>query len=200
MHRPSRPAQALAELRLPLLVSLLVPLLQACQYTPGARTTDPGSLPLVFAPEIQAYPAGVIPGLQLRRYPSSEDTVYFRVAANLTDRGDWGEHDDESGSGFGGGIGWRRSLAGIPGGTGWLYGARVDLWSLEIDWRDPGPREGTTDVLVLQPTVEAGYGWSLASGSRLELMVGLGAEFNIDTEGEDVGEGVIALLGLTYVP
>ncbi len=190
MPRPSRPARALAAL-------LLLP---ACQYTPGTHTTNPRSLPLTLAPEIQAYPAGVIPGLQLRRYPTSEDMVYFHVAANLTERNDWGEHDDESGSGFGGGVGWRRSLASIPGGTGWLYGARVDLWSLEIDWRDPGPREGTTDVLVLQPTVEAGYGWTLNSGSRVELMIGLGAEINVDTDGEDVGEGTIALVGITFIP
>ena len=182
------------------LVALTVALAPACQYTPGRIATNPASLPHAIAPELQAYPAGIIPGLQLRRQATSQDTVFMRVAANITERNDWGEHDDESGSGFGGGFGWRRSLAGVPGGTGWLFGARVDLWSLEIDWRDPGPREGTADVLVLQPTAELGYGWTFASGSRLELALGLGAEINVDTDGEDVGEGAIALLGLTYVP
>lgn len=194
MPFPSRSSLA------PSLLVVAFSALASCQYTPGIRTTDPSSLPLTLAPEVQVYPAGVIPGLQLRRHPTSADTVYFRVGANLTERNDWGEHDDESGTGFGGGIGWRRSLAGVPGGTGWLYGARMDLWSLEIDWRDPGPREGTTDVLVLQPTLEAGYGWTLTSGSRVELVLGLGAEINVDTDGEDVGEGAIALVGLTFVP
>lgn len=153
-----------------------------------------------FGFELQAYPAGVVPGAQARWRLDEDDAVFVRAAANLTDRRDFGEHDDESGAGFGLGAGWRRAAGGDLAADGWHYGARLDLWSLSIDWEDPGPRTGTTDVLVLQPTAEFGYGWSTAGGSRLELTAALGAEINVDTDGEDVGEGAILLLGLTWLP
>lgn len=155
--------------------------------------------PVAFGAEMQAYPAGVIPGLQVRRRLNDADAVFVRVAANLTERNDWGEHDDESGSGFGGGVGWRRALGGSLDEDGWIIGARVDLWSLEVDWKDPGPRSGSTDVLVLQPTLEGGHGWTRAGGDRIEATLGLGAEINVDTDGEDVGEGAIVLLGITWL-
>ena len=54
---------------------------------------------------------------------------------------------------------------------------------------------------MLQPTARAGYAW-LLSGKRLRLdaTAALGAEINIQTQGEDVGEGVILLggIGLSY--
>ena len=83
-----------------------------------------------------------------------------------------------------------------------IIGARTDLWFLDIDWSDAGgTRVGMTEVTVLQPTARAGYAW-LLSGDRLRLnaTLALGAEINIQTRGEDVGEGVILLggFGLSY--
>jgi len=152
---------------------------------------------------VQGYPAGVIAAGHVRYALSDRDELSLRIGYNATDRQDFGEHDDERGGGLGGGIGYRRSLR-PRGEGGWLWGARADLWDLEIDWKDdpsgafPAGREGTTDVLVLQPTAELGYGWWL-EGARLELVLGLGAEINVDTAGEDVGEGAILLLGVTYL-
>lgn len=173
----------------------------ATQFDPtigGARKDGLG--PIEVGAEVQAYPAGVIPGVHARWSIDRSSALTARVAANITDRDDYGEHDDESGDGFGAGVGYRRAVEGSLARGGWLWGARIDLWSLEIDWKDPGPREGTTDVLVLQPTVEFGYGWALDGGGRLELVGGFGAEINVDTDGEDVGEGAIGLLGLTWIP
>jgi len=173
---------------------------RAAQYDPnyGGAGAD-GLGPLQLGLEVQAYPAGVIPGVHARWALDRSSALTARVAANITDRGDFGEFEDESGEGFGAGVGYRRALEGSLASDGWLWGARVDLWSLEIDWEDPG-RSGTTDILVLQPTVEFGYGWALGSGGRLELVAGAGAEINVDTDGEDVGEGAIGLLGLTWIP
>lgn len=165
------------------------------------EAVDPSG-PLGIGVEVQAYPAGVIPGLHLQLPVGLDDGQFLtlRLAANITDRDDFGEQDDEEGSGFGGGVGWRSYLE--PGRAGWLIGARVDLWSLDIDWTDdPGqPTEvsGTTELLVLQPTVEAGYGWNLG-GWRVELMAGLGFEINVDEDGRDVGQGPIGLVGVTLV-
>jgi hypothetical protein len=52
-------------------------------------------------------------------------------------------------------------------------------------------------VLVLQPTVVGGYRWRLGDSSwNIELSAALGAEINVVSAGEDVGEGAIGLLGI----
>jgi len=157
-----------------------------------------GSEPHAYAAglEVQAYPAGVISAAHVRRALSEHDTATLRLGYNDTNRRDYGEHDDEEGGGPGGGIGWRHYRG--PEYTGWLYGARIDLWDLEIDWEEDDGSRGTTDVLVLQPTVEGGYAFRLGDSPwRLELVAAFGAEVNVDTDGEDVGEGAIGLVGLT---
>ncbi len=152
--------------------------------------------------EVEAYPAGIIPGLHGQWEIDDRSALTARVAGNFTDRQDFGEHDDESGGGFGGGVGYRSYLG--PSREGWLWGARVDLWSLDIDWvDDPGTasrRSGSTDITVLQPSFELGYGMRLGKSDwRVEWILGLGAEINVDTDGEDVGEGAILLFGATLV-
>ncbi len=158
--------------------------------------------PAEVGAELSGYPAGVIAGFHAQTPLDEHASLTYRVAHNFTSRGDFGEHDDEEGGGFGGGFGYRRFLN--EGRAGWLWGGRIDLWDLEIDWEDgggtPAAVSGTTDVLVLQPTAEVGYGFRFGEeGWRLELTLGLGAEINIDTDGEDVGEGAILLLGATLL-
>jgi hypothetical protein len=150
--------------------------------------------------ELQGYPAGVIVAGRASLAISAADAIVVYLGYNVTDRGDFGEHDDEEGSGAGFGAAVRHSF-GAAGG-GWHIGARTDLWFLDIDWSDAGgTRVGMTEVTVLQPTARAGYAW-LLFGERLLLdaTVALGAEINIQTQGEDVGEGVILLggFGLSY--
>ena len=123
---------------------------RAAQFDPNYGGPSDGLGPLRLGVEVQAYPAGVIPGVHARWAIDRSSALTARVAANITDRGDFGEFEDESGEGFGAGVGYRSALEGSLAGDGWLWGARVDLWSLEIDWEDPG-RTGTTDILVLQP-------------------------------------------------
>jgi hypothetical protein len=151
--------------------------------------------------ETQVYPAGVIPAVQARWETDPRSEVLVRAAANLTDRQDYGEHDDERGGGGGLGVGWRRYRE--PSQQGWLYGVRLDVWRLEIDWTDlpgePGETSGETTIWVAQPSLEGGYGWRLSEGLRLELALGLGAEINVSTDGEDVGEGAILLFGATLL-
>ena len=85
-------------------------------------------------------------------------------------------------------------------GDGWVIGARIDFWDLKVDWKDRNPnRSGSTDTLVIQPTIEGGYRWDMGGGWRAQLLAGLGAEINTGVEGEDVGEGAIMLVGLTFL-
>ena len=149
--------------------------------------------------QVQAYPSGIIPGIQIQHAWHDDDVFFTSLAANITDRQDDGEHDNEEGDGFGLGFGYRKYQN--TDRTGWLYGARADFWNLTIDWRDnAGPTSGSTDVLIFQPTVEAGYAWLLGDGSwSLDLSAGLGAEINLDEDGEEVGDGAILLVGFTFL-
>lgn len=149
--------------------------------------------------EVQMYPTGIIPGVRYEWDVSSQDQLFARIAYNFTERSDFGEHDDESGGGPGIGFGWRHWLNQAT--SEWHYGARLDVWDLEIDWEEDGPPEtdGTTDIIVVQPSAELGYSWKQQDGSRIDLTAGLGIEVNVDTDGEDVGEGVIALGGASWV-
>lgn len=159
------------------------------------------SRPAWLGAETQVYPAGVIPGVQARWETGTRSESYVRLAANLTDRRDFGEHDDERGGGGGLGVGWRRYVEASR--SGWLYGARLDVWRLEIDWRDapgqPSETSGESRIWVAQPSLETGYGWRLSEALRLELALGVGAEVNVSTDGEDVGQGAILLLGVTLL-
>lgn len=149
--------------------------------------------------ELQVYPTGLIPGLRYEWQIREQDVVFARLAYNFTERSDFGEHDDESGGGAGIGFGWRHWKDRMS--QDWHYGARLDIWTLDIDWRDnlPSLRTGETDILVLQPSAELGYSWLKPDGSRVDLTAGLGVEINVDTDGEDVGEGIIALFGVTWM-
>lgn len=156
--------------------------------------------------EVQVYPAGVIPGLRGGLNLDRQNELNLRLGYNITRRGDFGKHDNEEGGGPGFGFGYRYYLLNKRHGL--FLGARTDLWFMDIDWRgtsapiappgaQPVTTEGSTDIVVLQPTLEAGYNilknnadWLLAP------TVSFGYEFNARTEGEEVGEGAILLGGL----
>jgi len=166
--------------------------LAACAQLEGQRDT------WSLGGELQAYPAG-LQAMALVAHPISDaDTLSLRAGYNATDRRDWGEHDEEDGGGPGVGLGYQHAFAPAADRS-WIAGARLDLWWLDIDWKDDPSRSGSTDVLVLQPVAEGGYRWRLSGGGALALTLSLGAEINVDTDGEDVGEGPILLLGLRYL-
>lgn len=145
---------------------------------------------------IQVYPAGIILAGRTSVPIRTRSTLTVHAAYNRTDRRDFGEHDNEEGGGPGLGLGLRRYLRARY--DGWHLGVRTDLWFLEIDWGDDAPqRGGVTNTVVLQPTAQAGYTWTVAKGRLvLEATVSLGVEINVDTQGEPVGEGAILLGGI----
>ncbi len=150
--------------------------------------------------DVQGYPAGVITTARADWEVSPRRTVSVHAGYNATDRQDFGEHDDETGGGPGLGVSGRHYFGEEH--AGWFAGGRLDLWLLDIDWEDDSPsRAGSSDAVVLQPTVQGGYRWDFGDGDwSLDLYGAAGAEINLDTDGEDVGEGAIGLLGvaLTY--
>ncbi len=143
--------------------------------------------------ELRAYPAGGIASAGALFAHGSHLELGISALYNRAERGDAGKHDDESGDGVGIGIEARRYHRSTR--MGWFHGARAELFRLDIDWRDPG-RRGRSDITVLQPTARIGYRFApIRPGVSLELAAGLGAEINLETKGEKVGEGAIGLLG-----
>lgn len=146
--------------------------------------------------EAQVYPAGGILVGGARLGP-----LDVHAGWNLTRRGDFGEHDNERGGGPGLGASvWRRGIAGLRAGL------RLDVWYLDIDWWDRVPggitgpqvasrRSGSTQITVVQPTLRLRFD---LPGAPLGLTAAVGAEFNVTTDGEDVGDGVIGLVGLRW--
>ncbi|MCB1056840.1 MAG: autotransporter domain-containing protein [Acidobacteria bacterium] len=143
---------------------------------------------------VQGYPAGVIAEAEVELPLEAHHSLFLRAGYNFTDRKDYGEHDNEEGGGPGVTVGYRYTLH--DSGDGWFFGGRADVWFLAIDWKDRG-RSGSTDVVVFQPTAEAGYRARLKNGWAISPFLALGAEINVRTSGEDVGQGAIFLAGLT---
>jgi hypothetical protein len=177
----------------PTLSILAVCLLASC----ASQAARP---PLAWGVDVEVYPAGAVVAARVERELHERSITFARVGYNATERDDFGEHDDESGGGPGFGFGYRRWLRERYSGLFW--GLRADLWWLEVDWEDNlpggGTNNGTSDIVVFQPVAQGGYSWLLDSGTRLDMSASLGAEINVDTDGDDVGEGAIFLLGLTW--
>lgn len=147
--------------------------------------------------EAQAYPTGFIPGVRGDLYLSEFSKVHLRIGYNVVRHGDAGEHDDERGGGFGFSAGYDI----LPSASHrWTIGVRSDLWFNEVDWSDDlesgGMASGTTNVTVLQPTLQGGY--RIPVSERIELIptAAFGFEINVRTRGAEVGQGPILLLGV----
>jgi hypothetical protein len=151
--------------------------------------------------ELQVYPTGIMPGLRVEKRMNRNE-VNLRLGLNLFDHRDLGVQEEEIGGGGGGSLGYRRYFA--DGGTGFFLGARTDLWVNRNRWRDeigtPTEVSGTTNLLVVQPTAEAGYRLGLGESRwLLAPTLGFGFEVNVVSDGADVGQGAIVLLGVSLM-
>ena len=147
---------------------------------------------------VQGYPAGVILNGRFSYFYKPNQSVGIYLGYNITNRRDWGEHDNEQGSGAGVGLAWRYYFK-EKDVNGFHAGIRTDMWFLTIDWEQDTGQEGETEISVLQPTAQFGYSFFPADRRvAFELNASLGAEINILTRGEDVGEGAIFLVGFSF--
>jgi len=150
--------------------------------------------------EFQAYPAGLMPGLSYALGLGSNHEVNFRAGMNFAKRNDWGVQLDERGSGFGVTLGYRYRMQ--LWNQIFSIGPRCDIWDMDINYEDSrfmGPMavRSTTEILVVQPTVELAWWKRLGEGPwELGLSLSNGYEINVRTEGEPVGEGFITLIGV----
>ena len=151
--------------------------------------------------EFQANPTGIIPGVSFTKATANKGEIVLRLAANIIDHKDFGVQDSEVGAGFGGGFGYRKTL---PFSNDLFYlGLRTDLWRNTLDWdtsNDLVSSSGTTKVWVLQPTTELGVKLQKeASKWVFQPSLSFGREINIQTDGAEVGQGWIALLGFSVL-
>ena len=158
-----------------------------------------GSPPIGPTVALLWYPVGFMTKVEMHQEVGEHGLVSAGIGWNQADRGDNGEHDDEVGGGPGAVFGYRHYLGERY--DGFFLTGNVDVWWMDIDWEDFGPplRTGNTDITVLQPYVGAGYRFELGEQMMLEVAAGLGAEINVSTDGEDVGEGAILLIGATLL-
>ena len=149
---------------------------------------------LVF--EFQAYPTGLIPGFTYERFFSKTRSFNYRFGIQIIRHGDEGVQEDERGNGFGGSFGFRQYWP-----LGFSVGARVDLWFNDLDWRnnigEADEESGNTDIVVLQPVVEATWRRYFSTDWFIQPSVAAGAEINIFTDGEETGQGFIILGALS---
>ncbi len=150
--------------------------------------------------EVQQYPTGSLSGIRGEVGLTNHHALDFRIGYNGLDHKDFGVHNTEVGGGFGGSVGYRYYFK--PAHKNWFVGIRTDLWFNEVDWTDPVPDsndllEGVTNVVVLQPTAIGGYRWALNDHFAITPTAAFGAEINIKTDGEEVGQGFILLWGLS---
>ena len=149
----------------------------------------------------QLYPTGAIPSVEFGYSLNEKEQIHTRVGYNIVRHRDLGEHEDERGGGFGGSFGYRYHFKAMT--NSFFVGAKSDIWWNEVDWKDDigqtTERRGSTNVTVLQPTAELGYALPIGQKrARLLLSLALGAEINVRTEGAEVGQGAILLIGATF--
>ncbi len=175
---------------------VLVSLITVCTLSLQSQNHDLGI-------EFQAYPAGTITGL---RYEIGFDnqSVNARVGYNAANRRDWGEHPNEEGGGLGGSLGYRYYFNEIR--KDFFLGLRAGIWQLDIDWLDDCngeinvencDRNGVSETLVFQPTAEMGWLFVFNEKWIVTPSISYGLEINVQTQGEEVGQGDILLGGLS---
>lgn len=145
--------------------------------------------------ELQAYPTGLIPGIRLEKFLGEKESLNIRLGYQIIDHRDLGVQDDETGSGYGISLAYRRFFNENHRGLSLAF--RTDLWFNEIDWETQG-NTGTTNIKVVQPTLMGEY--VLYSSSKMSITPSLsfGYEWNVSTDGEPTGEGAILLIGCTF--
>ena len=174
--------------------SILISLNSTAQESQQKRSFE-------FGIETQAYLGGVIPGISFEIGIAEQEALNIRLGYNVVRHRSLGIHDNETGGGFGFTLGYRHYFN--PNQTQFFLGARSDLWFNSVDWQDdintPLMTSGTTEIIVLQPTIEAGYKFLLKNKHwTIAPTLAFGFEINVKSDGEDVGQGAIFLVGVLF--
>jgi len=156
---------------------------------------------------MDVYPAGILPTVGYAIPVTGGVSMRLMLSCNVTNRRDWGRHDQEDGHGPG--IGAELPLFPATDGRGLFFGPRIQLFRMVINWEDkpdcsdeqcapssPARMVGQSRIIVVQPMGVVGYRFERPGLIRSWFFrAGLGAEINAVTLGDDVGEGAIFIVG-----
>ena len=166
-------------------------LILVCYNKVSAQDTTDQKFTFYIGTEIQAYPTGAIPGIFFEVVKNNSNSLHAKFGYNVVRHRDLGVHDLERGGGYGFTLGYKRYLRN-EGLKGFYLGARSDMWFNKVDWEDyesidEQPQvltsSGRSDIVVLQPTLLAGYQLSFGS-DRLSFspQIAFGWEINVITK------------------
>lgn len=176
---------------LSLFITIVATLQTEAQDTDAKRTYSGSTIGL----DMQVYPTGIIPGIRYEAPLSTKSNLYLRAGYQIIDHRDLGVQDDETGTGYGFSLGYRRFFNETR--TKWSLMLKTDVWFNTIDWTNEMlATTGTTEIVVLQPTAQLEYAFDLGERLVLAPNVAFGLEWNVSTDGEPTGEGPILLLGV----
>ncbi len=149
--------------------------------------------------EAKAYPTGLIFNFRVEGV-KGRNAFHFGGGYNHIRHGDAGKHDDERGNGLGLAIGYKRYFNDFQ--NGFFIGQKNELWFSEIKWKNdiglPSETSGKTEIMVFQPTAEAGWLFELGRRFIFAPIVAFGYEWNVRTKGSPTGEGPILLVGVHF--
>ncbi|MES1220964.1 MAG: hypothetical protein ABUT20_36025 [Bacteroidota bacterium] len=160
----------------------------------SSRSQDIGYKTIDVGGEFQWYPKGYIYALHLASNSRLHHSFQLRLGYNTSNWKDEGLHDKEEGGGPGFSLGYRYYFLVKP--HGFFLGARADLWRLSIDWNELLVK-GKSKVWALQPTAELGYMILINDLFFITPSIAAGVQTNLKTEGQEVGDGSVFLVGLS---
>jgi len=155
----------------------------------GYRTIDAGA-------EYQYTKDGPVINLQLGFNAEEHHSVIIRGGYRKVSGQATAGHTDESGTGWGGSVGYRYHFSVIP--KRFFIGARAELWNINVNWNTP-EEKGTSRRLVLQPAIEAGYTFVINDYLFITPNVSASIQTTLQTKGEAVayGTGFMPMAGLS---
>jgi hypothetical protein len=161
------------------------------------QKTSSEKKPIEIGAEIQLYPAGFMPTITANVFLKEKLALRFRLGGNFANRSGFSIYNDkEIAKGFGATFGAQRFISYWNGQ--FIFGLYVDGWNMWTAWEDntetPNPKSGTTYNLVIQPWINAGYLYQVSKKWNAGITIGAGREFNVITNGKNVGEGWMGIL------
>lgn len=153
----------------------------------GYRTTDIGA-------QFQYHYYGTVTSLHAAFNSRMHHSLLVQFGYIKADRKDKGEKDEETGSGWGGGLGYRYYFRPHPHKL--FIGLKADIYKMKIDWAD-GILTGQSRTWMLQPSLELGYTIVVNDQGFITPFIASGYQANVKTEGDKVGQGLVPIIGIS---
>lgn len=165
-------------------------------FSSSIVSAQQGKMREILGAGIQVHTYGFIPGFTWEHLFRNQHSLRVNAGLNITNRHSAGKQQQEWGMGEMLGVGYRRFFNEAT--NGFFAGITVDGEHLRINWIGGFGRRGWTDVVVVQPTAELGYRFMLDKRWLLDIYTSHGAEINVATDGPEVGQGYIGMLGFRF--